>query len=384
MARKSTSPGYQSYSGRRPSRSGTVLKWIIVFLLAVLVVSVGVYLWLQNNIVYDDNGVYLPLPWKQRESDSPSVSVSPPTSASESVTPSPSPVEDPTESVLVIESPEPTLTPRDLARETLHAVEVSPQALLGGNAAEQVTNAGGNALLVTMKNDGGTLNYVSEVELAVSQNVSGSDPAVNRAIQELAQGDCYTIARVSCFRDEALGGITTYALLSNSGYRWRDFNGIRWSCVGKAATRDYIIAICAELAEMGFDEILLTNCGYPPNGTGQMGWLRRDDTYPWGSLDTVVGPFLAQVKQAIEPYGAVLSVEALGKELAGEEQATGLTVDNVSANCAHLWMDASDAQTYQALIDGNESLKKLLVPMSAQSGTEDSPWAVVSGDQTVF
>lgn len=378
MARRNTSPGYQSYYGRRSSRSGTLLKWIIVFLLAVLVVSVAAYLWLQNNLVYDDNGVYLPMPWKQRESEQQPASTSVSPSPTGSIAP-PSPSEaDPTDSVLVIESPEPTLAPRDLARETLHAVEVTPQALLDGTAAQQVADAGGNALLVTMKNDGGTLNYVSKVDLAVSLNASGSDSGVNRAIQDLAQGDCYTIARVSCFRDEVMGGISEYALLSNSGYRWRDFNGIRWSCVGKAATRDYIAAICAELAELGFDEILLTNCGYPPNGTGQMGWLRRDDTYPWGSLDTVVGPFLDQVKQAIEPYGAVLSVEALGRELAGEEQATGLTVGNVSASCAHLWMDASDVLAYQAAIDGNEALKKLVVPMSAQSGETDSPWAVVA------
>lgn len=375
MSRKNTSPGYQSYYGRRTSGSGTVLKWIIVFLLAVLVVVSLAYFWLQNNLIYDDNGVYLPLPWKQQESSQPPVST-----PSEPLPPSPSEA-DPTDSVLVIESPSPSLTPRDLAEETLQAVEVTPQALLGGAAAEQVENAGGNAVLVTMKNDDGTLNYVSEVELAVSLNASGSDPAMNRAIQELVQGDCYTIARVSCFRDEILGSITDYALLSNSGYRWRDFDGVRWSCVGKSATRDYITALCAELAQLGFDEILLVNPGYPPNGTGQMGWLRQDATYPWGSLDTVEGPFLAQVKQAIEPYGAVLSVEALGRELAGEEQATGLTADNVSANCAHLWMDASDALAYEAVVTGNESLRKLLVPMSAQAGGEDEAWALVAAGE---
>lgn len=370
MSRKNTSPGYQSYYGRRTSGSGTVLKWIIVFLLAVLVVVSLAYFWLQNNLIYDDNGVYLPLPWKQQESSQPPV---PP--PAESLPPSPSEA-DPTDSVLVIESPSPSLTPRDLAEETLQAVEVTPQALLGGAAAEQVENAGGNAVLVTMKNDDGTLNYVSEVELAVSLNASGSDPAMNRAIQELVQGDCYTIARVSCFRDEILGSITDYALLSNSGYRWRDFNGMRWSCVGKSGTRDYIAALCAELAQMGFDEILLTNYGYPPNGTGQMGWLRRDETYPWGALDTVVSPFLAQVKQAVEPYGTVLSVQALGRELAGEEQATGLTVDSLLENCAHLWMDTDDALAYEAVLAGNLSLREKLVPISAQAGGESEPWAV--------
>lgn len=372
MSRKYRGSGYQSYYGRRSSGAGTLLKWIIVFLLAVLVVAVGIYFWLQNNLVYDDNGVYLPLPWKQQASQPPE---SPPP-ATESA-PLPSFDAAPTDSVLVIDTPPPALTPREKASELLKAVRVSPETLLAGGARQQAERFGGNAVLVTMKNDDGTLNYVSDVELAVSMMASGSDPMANEAIRELTGGEYYTIAQVSCFRDEILGGVEAYALLSNSGYRWRDFNGIRWSCAGKAATRDYIVALCVELAKMGFDEILLTNYGYPPNGTGQMGWLRRDETYPWGALDTVVGPFLAQVKEAVEPYGTVLSVQALGKELSGEEQATGLTVENLLANCAHLWMDTDDALAYEEMLAANLPLREKLVPISGQAGGENEPWAMM-------
>lgn len=370
MSKRYRGSGYQSYYGRRNSGAGTLLKWIIVFLLAVLVVAVAVYVWLQNNLIYDDNGVYVPLPWKQQASE-------PPESPSPEVSATPSPSDAvPTESILVIDTPTPAPVPRDEALELLQAVEVTPETLLAGGAVGQVERASGNAVLVTMKNDDGTLNYVSDVELAVSMEASGSDPALNQAIQELTGGDYYTIARVSCFRDDIFGSVESFALLSNSGYRWRDFNGMRWSCVGKSGTRDYIAALCAELAQMGFDEILLTNYGYPPNGTGQMGWLRRDETYPWGALDTVVSPFLAQVKQAVEPYGTVLSVQALGRELAGEEQATGLTVDSLLENCAHLWMDTDDALAYEAVLAGNLSLREKLVPISAQAGGESEPWAV--------
>lgn len=370
MARKYRGPGYQSYYGRRSSGVGTVLKWIIVFLLAVLVVAVGVYFMLQNGLIYDDNGVHISLPWKRpEESQTP-----PPSSAPPDVS------ESPTDSFLVIEppSPSPSLTPRDLARETLQAVEVTPTVLLSGRAAQQVERAGGNAALVEMKRDDGTLAYVSSVEMAISLKASGSDTQVNQALRDLTGGDYYTIAQVSCFRDDIVGGIDAYAMLSNGGYRWRDFNGMRWSCVGKAATQDYIVDLCVELAQMGFDEILLTNCGYPPNGTGEMGWLRRDETYPWGSLDTVVGPFLARVKQAVEPYGTTLSVKALGLELAGEEQATGLTMENVLASCGHFWLDAADAAAYAQTVDAFPAARERLVTISALAGGEDEPWAVVS------
>lgn len=369
MARKYRGPGYQSYYGRRTSGAGTVLKWIIVFLLAVLVVAVGVYYMLQNGLIYDDNGVHISPPWKRPEE-----SQSPPPSS-----PPPDADASPTDSVLVIESPSPSpsLTPRDLARQTLQAVEVTPTVLLSGRAARQVELAGGNAALVEMKRDDGTLTYVSSVELAISLKASGSDTQVNQALRDLTSGDCYTIAQVSCFRDDILGGVNTYAILSNGGYRWRDVGGVRWSCAGKAATQDYIVDLCVELAQMGFDEVLLTNCGYPPNGSGEMGWLRVDETYPLGSLDTVMGPFLARVKEALSPYGTALSVKALGRELAGEEQATGLTMDNVLASCDHFWLDAGDAAAYAQAVSGAAAREKL-VTISALAGGADEPWAVMS------
>lgn len=379
MSKKYRGPGYQSYYGRRGSGVRTALKWIIVFLLAVLVVAIGVYFWLQNGLIYDDDGVHVLLPWERPEESQPPVSPTPPAS------PEPTDAE-PTDSILVIETPPPppSLTPRELARETLHAVEITPTVLLAGRAAQQVERAGGNAALVEMKRDDGTLGYVSSVELAISLKASGSDTAVNSAIRELIDGEYYTIAQVSCFRDDLVGGVESYALLSNSGYRWRDFNvgerpGMRWSCVGKAATRDYIVALCEELAQMGFDEILLTNCGYPANGTGEMGWLRRDETYPWGSLDTVVGPFLAQVKEALAPYGTALSVKGLGLELAGEGHATGLTMDNVLENCDRFWMDGPDAAAYEETIAAVPSAREKLVPIGVEAGEEDAAWALAAG-----
>lgn len=375
MSKNYRGAGYRSYYGRKGSGARTVLKWIIVFLLAVLAVAVGLYFLLQNGLIYDDNGVHISLPWNRpAESEQPSETPSDPLA---------SPDESPSNSVLVIESsspspePVPSLTPRELARETLHAVEVTPTLLLSGRVVQQVEREGGNAVLVEMKRDNGTLAYVSSVELAVSMKASGSDTTVNSAIRELVDGEYYTIAQVSCFRDDILGGVADYALLSYSGYRWRDFNGMRWSCVGKALTQDYIVDLCVELAQMGFDEILLTNCAYPPNGTGEMLWLRRDETYPWGTLDTVVGPFLARVKEALAPYGTALSVMALGSELTGETAFTGLTMDNVLESCDHVWLDGEDPAAHADFAAaGVQDPGEKLVLLSAQPGGEEEPWAL--------
>lgn len=359
---------FQTYYGRRPSRGAIFLKWLIVFLLAVLVVAVGVYFLLQEGLVYDENGVHLVLPWNRDVPDEPPVS--PPVS--------PSPL--PSEPTVVIESPpEPTL--RELAQENLQAVEVTLTGLLSGHAAEQVVTAGGNAALVEMKRPDGILNYVSSVDLAVAMGASGSDTAVNLTIRDLTGGDIYTIARVSCFRDHLLGADSAYALLTNSGYRWADNDKLRWTCPAGEAVQDYLVNLCVELAQMDFDEILLADCGYPTAEMGPLGWIRKGSAYPAGELDTVLGPFLAKVKAALEPYDVRLSVSAFASELSEETHATGLTLTNVLENCDHVWVDAQEAAEYGNFADAPLPPRKKLVPVSGTPGEADSPWAVVSGSE---
>lgn len=360
---------FQTYYGRRPSRGASVLKWIIVFLLAVLVVAVGVYFLLQEGLVFDEDGVHVVLPWDREE---PSQSPSLPPPVSPSVEPSPS------EPVIIIEpDPEPTL--RELARENLQAVEVTLTGLLAGNGEEQVIAGGGNAAVVEMKRPDGKLNYVSSVSLAISKEASASDTAVNLAIRELVEGDVYTIARVSCFKDHLLGWDTDYALLTNSGYRWTSNDDLRWTCPAQEGVQDYLVAVCVELAQIGFDEILLTDCGYPTADMGPLGWIRKGEFYPAGSLDTVLGPFLAKVKQALEPYGTALSVTAFAPELMGETHATGLTWENVMESCDHVWVDAQAVEDYVGFADAPSAPGKKLVPVSDTAGEEDTPWAIMGG-----
>lgn len=346
-----------------------MLKGIIIFLLAVLVVAVGVYFILQECLVFDEDGVHVVPPWENRESPPPS----PPVSSS------PDPL--PSEPVIIVTpepSPEPEPTLRELARENLQAVEVTLTGLLAGNTEERVTAAGGNAAVVEMKRPDGKLNYVSSVPLAISKEASASDTAVNLAIRELVEGDVYTIARVSCFKDHLLGWDTDYALLTNSGYRWASNDDLRWTCPAGEKVQNYLVDVCVELAQIGFDEILLADCGYPTADMGPLGWIRKGDAYPAGSLDTVLGPFLAKVKAALEPYGTALSVTAFAPELMGETRSTGLTWENVLASCDHVWVDAQAVEAYEGFSALEEAPGKKLVPVAGTAGEADTPWAMVT------
>lgn len=365
MSKRYRGPNYRAYHGRHSGGARTALKWVIVFLLAVLAVAVGVFLFLRNCLVYYDGGVKLVLPWGGEQT------------VQHSSAPSPTPEQS--APVVITESPEPDR--RTEAEQALHAVEVSQTALLAGSAAEQVRAAGGNAAVLTMKLDDGTLNYVSAVPLAVEAQASAADTSLNTALAELIRdGDLYTVARVSCFRDQTLPGYDAeLAIHTNSGYRLEDLEKVRWSSPAHQTVRDYLTDLCVELAQMGFDEILLDHCGYPMDSEANLGWIRKGDAYPAGALDTVITPFLEQVKSALEPYGTKLSVFAAGSELMGETAYTGLTMANVLANCDHFWVAAEDAAAYADFAGAPEDPSEKLVSISSAKGSDTSAWAILSG-----
>lgn len=365
MSRYSRSGGYGRYRGRRSTGARAVLKWIIVFLAALLVAAAALLFFLQDHLVYGDNGVHFVPPWGSGEPVQ---------------SPAPTPSGGDELPVLITDPPvQDTPAPADGAPSPLHAVEVSQTALLAGTAADQAAATGGNAVVVAMKNDDGTLNYVSAVPLAVSAGASGADPDANAAIRDLTAGGLYTIAKVSCFRDHTLPGYDAeLALHTNSGYRWVDYEEVRWTGPANETVRDYLTDLCVELAGLGFDEILLTNCGYPMERSGTLGYIKVGEAYPKGALDTVLTPFLAQVRAALEPYGAKLSVQAAGSELAGETADTGLTLASVAASCDRFWVDAGEAEGYADFAGAPEDPSEQLVRVGTAAGAADDAWAILS------
>ena len=131
---------------------------------------------------------------------------------------------------------------------------------------------------------------------------------------------------------------------------------------------------------MGFDEILLTNCGYPGHPKDKLHVVEGGSAYPKeGGLEPVVAEFLAQVKEALAPYAVKLSVEAFGTELVGETANTGLTMNNVLLYCDRFWVDAAEAETYGGFAAAGEEIdpSERLVRVLDTAGTESAAWAVL-------
>ena len=144
------------------------------------------------------------------------------------------------------------------------------------------------------------------------------------------------IALFDCFQDHALAASESYAILSNSGYKWTDPDKVRWSSPTNPLVQDYQVSLMVELAELGFDEIVLQNWGYPDEGN--LNWIRVGEAYDPNQLDQIVESFLAKARRALEPYGVKLSVMVSPAVLSGENLLSGQTGAAIDRWTDRVWV----------------------------------------------
>ena len=92
-------------------------------------------------------------------------------------------------------------------------------------------------------------------------------------------------------------------LKNTGGYIFYDGNNSQWLDPAKLAAREYLCGLAKEAAELGFDEILLTDVSYPT-----VGKLDKIN-YGEGEKSANLTAFLKEMRAALEPYGVALSIE---------------------------------------------------------------------------
>ncbi len=351
--------GYGSYRGYGGFR--TFLKMLIALLALALVVMGAAYFYLRQFAVMTDDGIRYEIPFLQPK-ESPSPSLPPVIITSPSPTPTPTP------------TPEPVAPP-------LRAVALPRAALYDGTAEVLVEEAGGNAALFDMKGDDGTLGYLSNLDLAKTVRASDSNPAINAAIKALTGGALYTVARVSCFKDNTTPyQDTSLAVKTNSGYNWKDAGGDRWASPASAAMRQYLTDLCVELARLGFDEILLDNAGYPTQG--RLDYIKVGEAYDKSRFASSMDEFYQQVREALAAYPEVkLSIRTTEGALSGSDILSGQTPANLAASADRVWVTppTDDGVDYAALLTaaGLEDARDKLVLTTPQAGEGEASWAIL-------
>ena len=142
---------------------------------------------------------------------------------------------------------------------------------------------GHDTVVLPMQNEDGSLHYVSRLPLAVESGASWGDPARNQRLR--AQNDpALSLRRVS-------------------GSPWRDGAGYGWLDPAERRVEAYLIGVCRELADLGFDEIVLTHCAYPTEGAVEC--LR-----PLGDKTGALEKLLRHLQGAVADWGTEISLRA--------------------------------------------------------------------------
>ena len=343
--------GYKGYQGRGGG-SSTFLK-ILVCILAILVVAGGGYLLAGNG------GVSLPswLPHQgEQTADTPQ-----PDGAEESEQPqsSDAPTQDPTSTP----SQEPSL-------QEIRGVEVTVAQLLDGSAVRLLEQADCDAMVVEVKGEWGNLQWPSQVSLAQQLGAIGSTQSLTETLNTISKQGVYLVARVDCFRDQALSAANVGGslLMTKGGNRWYDSMGMSWVSPVNQQVRDYLVQVCTELSKMGFDELVLDSAYFPDQGEVHV--LAQSTNYP-DSRTAPVEQFWKQVTEALKGQNVLLSVQVRGDSLLDGGTTTGMPPQMLNQYAQRVWVSldgVEQTQVQTVLTQAGVDQARQITGQEAQSG----------------
>ena len=357
MAGRGNRYGYQEYRGRSGARP--VLIFIIVLLAVLLIAGLAFMFLMGDNIKHTDTGIEIDWPWLSDSATAPPIESDPVVIVTDDVV------------VTIQPTMEPTPTPAPQPQyDPIQAVTVTAEQLRSGRAAQAVADAGGSALVVEMKADDGQLAWQTRSEMAASLWANASDDRTAQAIRDLAAaGDIYLVARVHCFKDPGLARARIGSLMTLRGNVWYDRVGVCWTSPANQQVVDYLSELCLELADMGFDEILLDDAGYPWDG--EVNVLATSDNRP-EDRTVPVAAFYARLAGELEEKGVCLSVYASEQLLPGETVYTGMTAAVLAGNAGRVWLDKRvDAEHYRSILTAagmDDIAARVVAPADAAGG----------------
>ena len=309
------SRGYNSYRGRTPKWRIALMALLVVVILAAVAVMA-----LSHFIVYDEEGTpQMELPWQEEPAVEPAEEISEP------------PLD------LTIEEP---VKPRVL-RGFCTPVPLTRESWSDSNdRAKESFDC--NAAAVTLKDAAGNVYFNSTTALpGTVQLQEETDAALAEVVAYCQSTEGHSIARLSCFHDPKAANrdVENMGLKNTGGYIFYDGNNSQWLDPAKPAAREYLCGLAKEAAELGFDEILLTDVSYPT-----VGKLNKID-YGEGEKGGHLADFLEEMRAALAPYGGMLSIEVPKAVISqGADENAGLLLADIAPKVDRIYAPADAAE----------------------------------------
>ena len=238
------------YPGKRKT-----FNWLTVAVIVVALI-IGSFMLMfssfQKYLVYRQDGVYLDLPFLETEV--------------EEITDVESVMRDPVQAELSLDGYDFSNVKTNAGENisTLKAMyvtydQINDESLQNYVSRAKLNNA--SALVLQVKPESGQLVYPSKASLATGYGLGGTYELAAKVIS-LKEQDMYLVADVTCMLDSMIVtrymgtalGTATGVLATESGY-WMDPYNTQY--------RQYLVEVCKELINMGFDEIMLSYVAHP-------------------------------------------------------------------------------------------------------------------------
>jgi hypothetical protein len=203
---------------------------------------------------------------------------------------------------------------------------------------DMIADSGINTIVFDAKDVSGIVNYNSRIpevnELGTNSKRTIDD--IDKFIRAFKAHNIYVIARVAIFRDQMLSQkAPEYAIRSKStGKVWNEGTNEVWCDPSNRDTQDYNLAIAAELAEKGVDEIQFDYIRFPTSGN--LGDARFAWSFGVMQRDKCIEQFLERAHQEISSRNTNFSIDVFGIVAWGHEpdiMKTGQRIELLSKYC---------------------------------------------------
>ena len=333
------SNGPEVYRGRRKRLN--VLGVVFGALAALILLTVVLFFGLQKYIVFEHDGVRVALPGAAAGEDG--------------ALPNDETAPEQVNAVLEITDPDYSAVPAaageglaDMAAVFVPAQDVSMSGV--GRYMSVMSSYGANALVLEVKPVSGQLVWASSSPTAAAYSLNGTldlEAMVAALRQQDEDDELYLVAQLSCCIDGLLAErCPSAALRFATGAAYADSEGA-WLDPYSATVSAYLSELCSELAEMGFDELLLKSLSLPITEEA-IGFSVELSSTP--TPEAAVCGLAVELTNALEAYAipvsAILDTTSLRSGLADKSgqnlELFGKVFDRLCSATDSAWLSGVD------------------------------------------
>ena len=236
----------------------------------------------------------------------------------------------------------------DMAAVFVPAQDVSMSGV--GRYMSVMSSYGANALVLEVKPVSGQLVWASSSPTAAAYSLNGTldlEAMVAALRQQDEDGELYLVAQLSCCIDGLLAErCPSAALRFATGAAYADSEGA-WLDPYSATVGAYLSELCSELAEMGFDELLLKSLSLPITEEA-IGFSVELSSTP--TPEAAVCGLAVELTNALEAYdipvSAILDTTSLRSGLADKSgqnlELFGKVFDRLCSATDSAWLSGVD------------------------------------------